>query len=90
MRDFKAVIANGGQDASEFSVPTEELEPYEEMYVEALAKMKDSLHGEQQKEREKIERENAHKHRRHGERNNTQGDKDTVSKRLNYNRNNRN
>ncbi|XP_047479519.1 ATP-dependent RNA helicase DDX51-like [Penaeus chinensis] len=84
MRDFKGILRNGGQSATEFTVPTSDLEPYEEMYVEALAKMKDILQGEEQKKRGNTERENAHKHRHFIERKNVQGNKDLSSKKPNH------
>lgn len=88
MRDFKDILKNGGQNAKEFTVSTNDLEPYEEMYVEALAKMKDILHEERQKKQENTEKENAHKHRHFGERR-RQGDKDFSTKRPNHDQNNR-
>lgn len=56
MRNFKGILRNGGQNAKEFTVPTSDLEPYEEMYVEALAKMKGILHEEKQKKRGNTEK----------------------------------
>ncbi|XP_063600998.1 ATP-dependent RNA helicase DDX51-like [Penaeus indicus] len=89
MRDFKGILRNGGQNAKEFTVPTNDLEPYEEMYVEALAKMKDILHEEGQKKQGNTERENAHKHRHFIERKNIQGNKDFSSKKPNHDQNDR-
>lgn len=85
MRNFKGILRNGGQNAKEFTVPTSDLEPYEEMYVEALAKMKGILHEEKQKKRGNTERENAHKHRCFVEKKKVQGNKDFSSEKLIHN-----
>ncbi|CAL4142225.1 unnamed protein product, partial [Meganyctiphanes norvegica] len=49
--DYKNMLSQGGGIAEEISVPMEELEIYEEMYKEALFKMKDTLLQEKHNKR---------------------------------------
>lgn len=55
MSDFKAMLSSSGEKATELNVSTEDLEPYESLYIDALAKMKEIILQEQQKQREEME-----------------------------------
>ncbi|KAK3869528.1 hypothetical protein Pcinc_025168 [Petrolisthes cinctipes] len=54
LREFKAAC-RGGEDVRELAVTTEELEPYEEKYTAALAKLKELLKEEEQLKRKVLE-----------------------------------
>ncbi|KAK4295716.1 hypothetical protein Pmani_031743 [Petrolisthes manimaculis] len=54
LREFRAAC-RGGEDVRELAVTTEELEPYEEKYTVALAKLKELLKEEEQLKRKVLE-----------------------------------
>ncbi|XP_053646722.1 ATP-dependent RNA helicase DDX51 [Cherax quadricarinatus] len=55
MHDFKTVLSNTGNVATRLVISTEELEPYEFLYVNALAKMKEIFLHEKLEQRKQLE-----------------------------------
>ncbi|XP_071517210.1 uncharacterized protein Dbp73D [Panulirus ornatus] len=51
MKDVRALLSSGAETVTELIVSTEELEPYESLYISALAKMKEIILQEQQERR---------------------------------------
>ncbi|XP_045618299.2 ATP-dependent RNA helicase DDX51 isoform X2 [Procambarus clarkii] len=54
MSDFKAALSNNLNGATQLNISMEELKPYESLYVNALAKMKEILQEEEQEKRQHL------------------------------------
>lgn len=52
MSEFRRALSGGGEGACQLSLTPEELEPYEQLYVDALANLKSTLEEEERDKRQ--------------------------------------
>lgn len=52
MSEFRRALSGGGEGASQLSLTPEELEPYEQQYIDALASLKATLEEEERERRQ--------------------------------------